>query len=110
MIYELRTYRCVPGGIATLHKLMEELAVPLFEKVGMTVVGCWTPEVGGDTNSLVYLLGYEDMGAREKTWEAFFAAPEWTEGLPEYGKAFGGPFVASTDSMFLKPAGYSPLK
>ena len=110
MIYELRTYRCVPGGMATLHQLMEELAVPVFEKVGMTFVGAWNPEVGGDTNSLVYLLGYEDMAAREKAWDAFFDDPQWKESFPGYAKAFGGPIVASTDSLFLKPAGYSGLK
>lgn len=110
MIYELRTYRCVPGGMSTMHQLMEELAVPLFEKVGMTFVGGWTPEVGGDTNSLVYLLAYEDMGAREKAWESFFDDPQWKADLPKYGKSFGGPIVASTDSMFLKSTDYSPLK
>ncbi len=109
MIYELRTYRCLPGGIGVLHDLMENLAIPVFEKVGMTFVGAWTPEVGGDENSLMYILSYEDMGARQKAWDAFWQHPQWKEGRAKYAEAFGGPIVASSDSVFLKPAPYSPL-
>ncbi len=110
MIYEMRTYACLPGGIAKLHELMEELALPVFEKVGMTVVGAWTPEVGGDENTLIYLLAYEDMGARQKAWDSFWEDPEWKAGRAKYAKEFGGPIVSTSASMFLKPARYSPLK
>ena len=110
MIYELRTYQCLPGGIRPLHDLMEELAIPLFKKLGMTFVGAWTPEVGGDENTLMYILGYEDMGARQKAWDTFWEHPEWKEGRGKYAREFGGPIVSHSDSMFLKPARYSPLE
>jgi hypothetical protein len=110
VIYEMRTYKCLPGGVRKLHELMEQLAIPIFKKVGMTFVGAWTPEVGGDENTLIYLLAYEDMGARQRAWDTFWEHPEWKAGRAKYAQEFGGPIVATSDSMFLKAAGYSPLK
>jgi len=110
MIYEMRRYDCLPGQIANLNTLMEELAVPVFERLGMTVVGAWTPEVGDDENTLIYLLAYEDMGARQRAWDAFWVDPEWVENRPRFIELAGGPMTAKSDSMFLKPTSYSPLR
>ncbi|MCP4409138.1 MAG: NIPSNAP family protein [Gammaproteobacteria bacterium] len=110
MIYEMRRYDCMPGQIGILHKLMEELAIPIFERLGMTFVGAWTPEVGDDENCLIYILSYSDMGVRQKAWNDFWVDPEWIEGRGKYGKLAGGPIVSKSNSMFLSPAGYSPLK
>jgi len=110
MIYELRRYECMPGKIGNLHELMETLAIPVFERLGMKVVGCWTPAVGDDENTLVYLLAYEDMGARQKAWDKFWVDPEWKEGRAKLAAKFGGPIVAKSNSMFLQPAAYSALK
>ena len=109
MIYEMRRYDCVPGQIKNLNKLMDELAIPIFERLGMTLVGAWTPEVGDDENTLIYILAYEDMGARQKAWDAFWVDEEWVEGRVKYGEMAGGPIVAKSDSMFLKATDYSPL-
>ncbi|MDP6413188.1 MAG: NIPSNAP family protein [Arenicellales bacterium] len=108
MIYEMRRYDCFPGKIGNLNKLMEELAVPIFERLGMTFVGAWSPVVGDDENTLIYLLAYEDMGARQKAWEQFWVDPEWVEGRGKYSP--GAPIVSKSSSVFLGPAAYSPLK
>ena len=110
MIYEMRRYDALPGKIKQLHELMESLAVPVFKRIGMTVVGCFTPEVGDDENCLIYILAYEDMGARQKAWDAFWVDPEWTSKRVEMAQKFGGPVVAKSNSVFLKPTAYSPLK
>ena len=110
MIYEMRAYECLPGRIGDLNRLMVELAVPIFERLGMTFVGAWTPEVGGDSNTLHYMLAYPDMGARERAWEAFWQDSEWQEGRAKFAEAAGGPIVARSQSTFFKPTAYSPLK
>ncbi len=110
MIYEMRRYDAYPGKMTALHELMETLAVPVFERLGMKVVGAWNPAVGDDENALIYLLAYEDMGARQKAWDKFWVDPEWTSKRTELAKKFGGPIVAKNNSVFLKPAAYSPLK
>ena len=89
---------------------MEVLAVPVFKKVGMTFLGAWKPEVGDDENTLVYLLGHQDMGARERAWKAFYEDPEWVAKRAELVKKHGGPLVARTHSVFLTPTSYSPMK
>jgi hypothetical protein len=110
MIYEMRRYDAMPGKMANLHELMKTLAIPVFERLGITVVGCFNPIVGDDENCLIYLLAYEDMGARQKAWEQFLVDPEWTSGRAAMAVKFGGPVVAKSNSLFLKPTDYSGLK
>ena len=110
MIYELRRYECLPGQLKNLNEIMETAAVPVFKRVGMTFLGAWKPEVGDDENTLVYLLAYPDMGAREKCWKAFYDDPEWTTKRAELTKKFGGPSVARGSGIFLAPTSYSPMK
>ena len=110
MIYEMRRYECLPGKLADLNELMDKVAVPMFEKQGMTVVGAWKPVVGDDENTLVYMLAYEDMGARQKMWAAFYSDPEWQKGRAEITAKVGGPIVAKMTGVFLEPTSYSPLK
>ena len=110
MIYEMRRYDAMPGKMANLHELMETLAIPVFERLGMKVVACWNPAVGDDENALIYLLAYESMDARQKAWDQFWVDPEWTENRARLGAKFGGPVVAKSNSVFLKPTSYSALK
>ena len=110
MIYEMRRYECTPGQLKNLNELMESLAVPVFKKVGMTFLGAWKPEVGDDENTLIYLLGHADMGARERSWKAFYEEPEWVTKRAELAKKYGGPLVSRSLAVFLTPTGYSPMK
>ena len=89
MLYELRRYECTPGQLKNLNELMEVLAVPVFKKVGMTFLGAWKPEVGDDENTLVYLLGHQDMGARERAWKAFYEDPG-SPSVPSWPRSTAG--------------------
>jgi hypothetical protein len=110
VIYELRRYEALPGKLSQLHELMETLALPLFKKLGMQVIAFWTPVVGDDENTLIYMLGYEDMGAREEAWKAFYADPEWVSTRPKLAAKHGGPVVGKYQGTFLTPTSYSPLQ
>jgi hypothetical protein len=110
MIYEMRRYDGLPGMMANLHELMKTLAFPVFRRLGIKVVGCFNPIVGDDENCLIYLLGYEDMGARQTAWEQFLVDPEWTSGRAALAEKFGGPVVAKSHSVFLKATDYSAMK
>ena len=63
-VYELRTYTAVEGRLDALHARFKDHLLGYFQKHGMTNVGYWTNVVGGRSDELWYLLGYEDMGAR----------------------------------------------
>ena len=75
MIYEMRRYEATPGKMAALNEVMESLAVPVFEKVGMRLVGAWTPVAGDYTNALSYMLAWESLNEREEKWQEFFNHP-----------------------------------
>lgn len=107
MIYELRNYECMPGKLAALNDRFANVTIKLFEKHGIKVVGFWTEDVG-TSNTLVYMLGFEDMGHRDKAWAAFRSDPVRAQAFAESERA--GPLVAKITNKILRPTAYSPMK
>lgn len=105
--YELRTYVAVPGKLDALLTRFREHAVALFEKHGMTNIGFWvaSDDDGKPTETLVYLVAHESREAAKKSWESFWADPEWTA-----VRTNGEQVTASATSMFLDPAAFSGLR
>ena len=109
MIYEMRRYEAAPGKMAGLNEVMVDLAVPVFEKVGMRLVGAWTPVAGDYTNALSYMLAWESLNEREEKWQAFFNHPDWVSGREEIGRKHGA-MVIREFHTFYGPTSYSPLQ
>ncbi len=109
MIYEMRRYEATPGKMAALNEVMESLAVPVFEKVGMRLVGAWTPVAGDYNNALSYMLAWESLNEREEKWQDFFNHPDWLAGREEVGKKHGA-IVSREFHTFYGPTSYSPLQ
>ena len=106
MIYEYREYKAMPGKRPALVEMMGK-AMPLFEKHGIKVVGCWTPAVSEDNSRFIYILAFDDMGHREKAFTALFVTdPEWRKIAAEASKE--GPLTTVTSNSFLSPTPYSP--
>jgi hypothetical protein len=108
MIYELRIYTALPGRMPDLLTRFRDHACRLFEKHGMTNVGFWTTAIGGRNDQLWYILGYEDVGARMKAWDAFREDPEWLNAFDESEQ--DGPLVQYIENRMLKPTEFSPLQ
>src|SRR5438105_737367 len=106
MIYELRTYEAMPGKLAALNQQFREHTAPIFERLGMKVVGFWTYAHGGWSDQLVYMMAFEDMTDREQKWATFYADPEWQAVVANRGDT---PPVSRIRSDFLRPTDYSPL-
>ncbi|MCC3312365.1 NIPSNAP family protein [Nocardia africana] len=106
-VFELRTYDAVPGKIDALLTRFREHAAALFEKHGMTNIGFWvaSDDEGKPTETLVYLVAHESREAAKKSWEAFWADPEWLA-----ARSDGEQVTASASSMFLDPTGFSELR
>src|SRR3546814_6309594 len=79
MIYELRTYECVPGRLPALLKRFETITLGIWERHGIRQAGFWTVLVGESNQTLYYLLAWDSLADREKKWNAFAADPEWLE-------------------------------
>ena len=108
MIYEYRVYEAVPGRLPDVNARFRNHTLKLFEKHGMTNVGYWTPSVGDYSNRLIYILGFEDVGHRERAWAAFRDDPEWQAVVAE--TEANGPIVARVTNTLLAPTDYSPLR
>ncbi|MBA3944911.1 MAG: NIPSNAP family protein [Herpetosiphonaceae bacterium] len=108
MIYELRIYDAMPGKLAALHTRFTTATVRLFEKHGIKPVGFWTTYIGPNSNTLTYILAWEDLGERQRRWDAFASDPEWQAAKAESEK--DGSLTERVQNMIMQPTGYSPLQ
>lgn len=109
--FELRTYYANPGKLDALNARFREHTNALFQKHGMTLVAYWmpvTPPAEGTGGTLIYVLAFPSLEAREAAWKAFGADPEWTRVRDASEK--DGKLVAKIDSVIMKATDYSPMK
>jgi hypothetical protein len=111
-VFEMRTYYAVPGRVEDMHARFRAHTSGFFQKHGMTIVGYWVPidEKSGEVkgNTLVYILAYPDMEARQKAWQAFGNDPGWQKAKADSEK--NGKIVEKVESVFLKATDYSPIE
>jgi hypothetical protein len=108
-LFEVRTNVAAPGKLDALHARFRNHTTRFFEKHGMTLVGLWTPAQGEVArNTLVYILAYPNKEARERSWKALQDDPEWQRVRAESEK--DGPLLQVVESVYLKPADYSPIQ
>ena len=108
MIYELRTYRCVPGRLPALQNRFATITLKLWEKHGIKQAGFWTTLVSESNQDLIYLLAWESLADRDKKWAAFQADPEWIAKRAETEK--DGAIVNNVSNQLLVPTAYSSVK
>ena len=101
--FELRTYTVREGSsIDLLHSRFRDHTTALFKKHGMTIIGYWQPVAKPDT--LIYILAYKDAAARDASWAAFNADPEWVKTRTEMQ------VNVQVDNVFMSATDYSPMK
>lgn len=109
-VFELRTYES--NTFASLGKKMgmfDNGEVDIFRKVGMSPVFFGETIYGPDMPNLTYMLGYDSLAHREKTWSAFVSDPDWVKlrGTPGLSDA---EVVSNISSTFLRALPFSPIK
>ena len=113
-VFEMRTYICEEGRLDALNKQFREHTNKLFVKHGMTLIGYWVPTEDDaktpddERNTLVYILAYPSREAREASFKAFGADPDWKVARDASEK--DGKIVKRIISQFLTPTDYSPIK
>jgi hypothetical protein len=103
--YEMRTYTAAPGKVDELSARFRNHTCRLFEKHGMTNIGYWMPLENPD-GKLIYLLAYPSREARDQSWKAFTADPDWQAAVK--ASEANGKLVAKVESVFLSATDYSP--
>lgn len=74
-IVELRQYTLHPGKRETLIELFDREFIETQEAVGIQVIGQFRNL--DDPDQFVWLRGFNDMSAREKSLHAFYSGPIW---------------------------------
>ena len=107
-LYELRVYHPHPGKLDALNARFREHTLALFEKHGMRNVAYWIEQPGEQSpdGKVIYVLAFPSREARDASWAAFVADPEW-QAVAAASEA-GGKLVARVDSTFMSLADYSP--
>jgi len=108
MIYEMRTYHCLPGRLPALIKRFDTITLKLWEKHGIRQAGFWTVVVGNSNQDLIYMLAWDSLAVREKIWGAFMSDPEWIAKRAETEK--DGQIIASITNQILQPTTFSSVK
>jgi hypothetical protein len=108
MIYEMRTYHCLPGRLPALLKRFETITLDLWKKHGIRQAGFWTVIVGESSQDLIYLLGWESLAEREQKWGAFQSDPDWIAKRAETER--DGQIIASVSNQFLQPTAFSSVR
>lgn len=103
--FEMRTYYAAPGKLDALNARFRDHTCKLFEKHGMQNLGYWVPLDNPDAK-LIYILAYPSREAREKSWKAFMADPDWQKAYK--ASEVNGRLVAKAESAFLSATDYSP--
>lgn len=107
--FEQRTYHAAPDKLEALHARFRDHTLALFKKHDIENVAYWTPADGDAAkNTLVFLLAYPNKEAREMSWKAFSADPEWKKAHAD--SEADGPLVQKVDQLFMTATDYSPMK
>jgi hypothetical protein len=106
--YELRVYHPHPGKLDALNARFRAHTLGLFEKHGMRNVAYWVeqPNEAAPDGKVIYVLAYASREARDASWQAFVADPEWQ--AVQAASEANGKLVAKVDSTFMALADYSP--
>jgi hypothetical protein len=100
MIYEFKTYKAAPGKVDALIARFREKTLPIFSRLGIEVVCCWTSP--DDPQAFHYLTRFPSEAARKAAGPAFAADQEWQ--AAKAASETNGPLLASQSSITLDPA------
>ena len=104
MVYEARVYTILPGRINDFAERLQAIAVPILARHGGRIIGIWRTVIG-QSNQITFILAYDDLGHRERVWDAFGRDPEWVE----KGQSVFS-LVERINNRILRPVPGSPLQ
>ena len=107
MLYEYRAYYVMPGRMPDIQRRFAEVTMKLFQKHGVRVVGFWDTVIG-ESNEMVYILAWQDLGERERVWSTFMADPDWL--AARKASEANGPLVERVVNKIWRPTPFSPLQ
>jgi len=108
-LFELRTYES-HSKKANLKKIemFNQGEIAIFRRTGLRAVFFGESLVGAKLPNLTYMLVFDDLATREKTWSTFVADPEWKKlsTTPGYTDV---ETVSNITNFLLSPTPYSQI-
>jgi len=109
-IFELRTYES--NNLITLGRKIKMFCdgeIDIFRKYGLAPVFFGEVVAGTKMPCLTYMVGFDNLAAREANWRAFATSPEWkklaaTPGLSD------GEVVSNISNLLLTPLAGSQVR
>jgi hypothetical protein len=109
-IFELRTYESNnPVTLARKIRMFDEGEIEIFRKVGMATVFFGETIAGDNMPNLTYMVGFDNLAAREKIWGAFGSSPEWKKLSSQRGLS-DGEIVSNISASILRPLAFSDIR
>lgn len=109
-IFELRMYESNNGTtLARKVKMFNEGEAGIFKRLGMQPVFFAEMLVGSKMPGLMYMLSYDDLGARDRLWKAFGSDPEWQKLRAQPGYA-DAEIVSNISNSILRPLSFSDIR
>jgi len=93
-VFELRQYKIVKGERDRFMRLFDEAFVDSQEALGMRLYGQFADL--DDPDRFVWIRGFDNMAARERTLDAFYAGPVWQARRGE-----ANPLLVDNDNVLL---------
>lgn len=109
-IFELRMYESNNATtLARKIRMFNEGEAGIFKRLGMQPVFFAETLVGARMPSLVYMLSYDDLAARDRLWKVFGSDPEWLKlrAQPGYSDA---EIVSNISNAILRPLPFSDIR
>jgi len=109
-IFELRTYES--QSFTTLARkiaMFNNAEIALFERLGMRPVFFGETLIGPKQPSLIYMLSFDSLAAREDLWHAFGTDPEWKK-VSSQPQLKDSEIVVNISNTILRPLTFSPIR
>ncbi len=107
-IFQLRTYEshCDERAMRKIEMFNTGGELDLFRRTGMDPVFFGQSLIGTKLPNLTYMLGFDDMAAKDKAWKAFGGHAEWKKmrSDPKYKDT-----VSNITNIMLRPAACSQI-
>ena len=109
-IFELRQYHSPTWKqLALLHERFAGPEIKIFHRSGVHPILYTQTLLGPNMPNLTYLIPFDDLGAREKAWDAFGADPEWVKVRRESIER-GGQIASVNQISLFRASPYSPVR
>jgi hypothetical protein len=90
-------------------KMFNEGEIGIFKRLGMRPVFYGETLIGARMPNLVYMLGFDNLAAREKLWQVFGADPEWQKLRVQPGFS-DAENVSNISNSILRPLPFSDIR